>query len=176
VFSIFVDEIELKFLEINVDEIKHKLEQLGAVLKYDAQTESFPFLKEGFSASNSKEKYLRVRKVNDSVTLTYKDPEKDSTMSNRREIEIIVDNYEETIELLEKLGFRKGKVFRKHRIHYELGEIHFELDTLENVPTYLEIETQSEEEMKSICKKLNLDISQGKKGTIVEILPHLFRN
>jgi len=171
-----MDEIELKFLDINVDEIKQKLEDLGAKLKYDAQTESYPFLSEGFHSSDSNMKYLRIRKVNDDVRITYKDPAKESNMTNREEIEIKVDNYEQAIKLIEKLGFKKGKVFRKHRIHYELGEIHFELDTLENIPTYLEIEAQNEEDIKDICIKLDLDISNGKKGTIVEILPGMFNN
>jgi adenylate cyclase class 2 len=171
-----MDEIELKFLDINVNEIKEKLEKLGAKLKYDAQTESYPFWAEGFHSSDSNMKYLRIRKVNDNVKITYKDPAKESDMTTREEIEIKVDNYEEAIKLIEKLGFEKGKIFKKHRIHYEYGNIHFELDTLENIPTYLEIETQNEEDMKDICIKLDLDISKGKKGTIVEILPEMFDN
>lgn len=169
-----MDEIELKFLNINVEEIKNKLNKLGAQIKYDALTQSYPFLKNGFSASNSSQKYLRIRKVNDDVTITYKDPAKESDMTSREEIEIKVNDYNKAILLLEKLGFQKGEIFRKHRIHYELENIHFELDTLDNIPTYLEIETQTEDDMKSICLKLDLDINKGKKGTIVEILPHLF--
>lgn len=170
-----MDEVELKFLNINVNEIKQKIQNIGAELKYDTYTESYPFLKEDFSASNSNKKYLRIRKINDDITITYKDPNKKSNMSNRSEIEIKVDNYEKAIQLIEKLGFKKGKVFRKHRIHYELNDIHFELDTLENIPTYLEIETQSEDDMKNICIKLGLNILNGKKGTIVEILPEMFK-
>ena len=71
-----MDEIELKFLDINVKEIKKKLEELGAELKYDAQTESYPFWAEGFHSSNSNMKYLRIRRVNDDVQMTYKDPAK----------------------------------------------------------------------------------------------------
>jgi predicted adenylyl cyclase CyaB len=152
-----------------------KIIELGGSLKYDSMTESYPFLKEGFSSYDSSMQYLRVKKVNDEITITYKDPSKESdTVTNREEIEIKIDNYEEAIKLIEKLGFEKGELFKKHRMHYELKNIHFEFDTLENLPTYLEIETQSEKDMISICNKLNLDINQGKKGTIVEILPELF--
>lgn len=167
-------EIELKFLDIDVNEIKAKLETLGAKLLYDAQTESYSFLAEGFHSSDSNMKFLRIRKVNDNVKITYKDPTKESDMTIREEIEIKVDNYEEAIKLIEKLGFEKGKIFKKHRVHYEYGNIHFELDTIENIPTYLEIETQNEEDMTDICIKLDLDISKGMKGTIVEILPEIF--
>ena len=38
-----MDEIELKFLNINVEEIKQKLKEIGAVLKFEAQTEAHPF-------------------------------------------------------------------------------------------------------------------------------------
>ncbi len=171
-----MDEIELKFLNVNVEEIKKKLNKLGAKLKYDAKIESHPFLAEGFHSSNSNMKYLRIRKINDNIKITYKDPAENSYMSIRKEIEIEVDNYNEAIKLIEKLGFKKGAISKKHRIHYEFENIHFELDTLENIPTYLEIETQNKEDMKNICIKLNLDILNGKKGTIVEILPEMFNN
>lgn len=171
-----MDEIELKFLNIDVTEIKEKLNTLGAKLKYDAKTESYPFLSDGFHSSDSTMKYLRIRKVNDNVQITYKNAAKESDMTTREELEINVDNYDEAIKLIEKLGFKKGKVFRKHREHYELNNIHFELDTLENIPTYLEIETQTEEDLKDICVRLGLDISNGRKGTIVEILPEMFND
>lgn len=169
-----MDEIELKFLDIDVEEIKSKLDKIGAKLIYDNNIESYSFLREDFSGSDSTKKYLRVRKINDKVEITYKDPEKKSSMSNREEIEIIVDDYEKACLLIEKLGFIRAPIFKKHRIHYELGNIHFEIDTLDNVPTYLEIETSNEQDMFDICKKLDLNIKEGKKGTIVEILPHLF--
>ncbi len=169
-------EVELKFLKIKVEEIKKKLNEIGAQLKYEAQTEMYPFLAKGFSSSDSNMQYLRIRKINDDVTITYKDPAKKSDMTAREEIEIKVNDYKQAIKLIEKLGFKKGKIFKKKRAHYELGNIHFELDTLENIQTYLEVETQSEEDMKQICKKLDLDITQGKKGTIVEILPEMFNN
>lgn len=170
-----MEEIELKFLNINIENIKQKLKELGAKLKYNTQIESYPFLTEGFHGSDSSKNFLRIRKSNDEVWITYKGPAKKSSMTIREEIEVKVDNYDNAIKLIEKLGFKRGKVFRKHRLHYELGDIHFELDTVENIPTYLEIETTNEEDMKIICAKLGLDITKGRKGTIVEILPEKFK-
>jgi len=171
-----MDEVELKFLNINVDQIKQKLIILGAKLIFDTQIESHSFYGNGFHIFDSKMKYLRVRKVNDEVTITYKSPTKESEMSNRKEIEIKVDDFDKAISLIEKIGLNKDKIFEKNRSHYELKNIHFELDTLKDIPTFLEIETQTEQEMKEICLKLNLNISEGRKGTIVEILPEMFNN
>lgn len=169
-------EVELKFLNINVEDIKQKLSALGAKLLFDTRMESYSFFKDGFHSFDSSQKFLRIRKINDDVILTYKDPANKNDMKVREEIEVKVDDYELALLLIEKLGFKKGKVFRKHRVHYELGSIHFELDTLDNIPTYLEIETQCEEDMINICARLDLDISLGKTGTIVEILPEMFND
>jgi len=43
-----MNEIELKFLNINTEEIKDKLEKIGAKIKFDTLIESYPFLAEGF--------------------------------------------------------------------------------------------------------------------------------
>ncbi len=169
-----MQEIELKFLDIDVSEIKEKLEKIWAKLIFEDFIESYNFLKEGFSERDSSQKYLRVRKTNWKVEVTFKWPAWKSEMTSREEVEFLSNDYEKTILLFEKLWFKKWKVFKKHRIHYEKGDIHFELDTLENIPTYLEIEVKKEQDMIDICKKLGLDINDGKKWTIVEILPEKF--
>ena len=167
-------EIELKFLDINVSEIKEKLEKLWAKIIFDNFIEGYTFLKEWFSEKDSSQKYLRVRKVNWKIEVTFKWPAWKSKMTSREEIEFIADDYEKAILLLEKLWFEKWRFFKKHRIHYEKWDIHFELDTLANIPTYLEIEVKREKDMIDVCKKLNLDINDGKKWTIIEILPEKF--
>jgi hypothetical protein len=43
-----MDEIELKFLNINVKEIKEKLTKINAKIIYDETLESFSFLADGF--------------------------------------------------------------------------------------------------------------------------------
>ncbi len=74
-----------------------------------------------------------------------------------------MDDFANAVELLEKLGFKKTELVRKHRVHYELGTTHFELDTLEDIPTYLEIETQNVNDMERICSDLGVNILDGKK-------------
>ena len=138
---------------------------------YNFDTPSFMNSNYG-SISNSNMKFLRLRKINGDVILTFKGPISD--LGIREEIEINVNDFEGTILIIEKLGLKKEDIFRKRRLHYVLSDVCFELDTLDNVPTYLEIETKDKKSMIEICDKLNLDISKGKKGTIVEILPELF--
>ncbi len=68
------DEIELKFLNIDVADIKEKINNLGASLKYDTMIESYSFLADGFHRFDSTMKFLRVRKIDDDIRITYKSP------------------------------------------------------------------------------------------------------
>lgn len=169
-----MQEIELKFLDIDVEDITARLEEIGAMKMYDSTVHSMLFHAEGFSGWDSTKKFLRVRKADEKVLITYKAPEEHSSMTSRHEVECEVGDYDDAIALLAMLGFYPGEEYNKRRVHYELGSVSFELDTVGSVPTYLEVETTTEEEMEKICKALCLDISMGKKGTIVEIFPELF--
>ncbi len=170
-----MDEIELKFLNITVEETKKKLEEIGAKLIFDTHMKSMPLQKEGYSSWDSTKKYLRVRQIGEDIRVTFKEPmREESKMSSTEETEIQVDNFENALLLFEQLGFTRGEIYTKHRLHYELGEMHFEIDDNGQVPTYLEIETQTEEAMHEACKKMGLDVTKGKKGTIVEIYPDVY--
>ena len=167
-------EIELKFLNIDVNFIKDKLNKISAKLIYEDFIEWYTFINEWFSERDSSKKYLRVRKVNWKVEITFKWPSDNSEMTSREEVEFLSSDFKKSILFFERLWFKKAHFFKKNRIHYELWDIHFELDTLENIPTYLEIEVKKEEDMYNICEKLNIDIKEWKKWTIIEILPEFF--
>lgn len=167
-----MQEVELKFLDIDVEDIKRKITEIWAVLKFDREMESCLLIKEWYSWWDSTKNLLRVRKIGHKSVVTYKDPMLDSKMTSREEVEFETSDYWESVKLFQKMWFTIESINKKRRIHYELTDsIHFELDTLEWIPTYLEIETQSEDEMIEICKRLELDIWEWKKGTIFEILP-----
>ena len=76
-----MDEIELKFFDIDVNEIKKKLKKIGAKERYNALMEFQVFFSEIFHGYDSSKHFLRVRKVNDDVQITYKAPAKNSVLS-----------------------------------------------------------------------------------------------
>ena len=77
-------------------------------VKYNTDTEATSFTKTGFSGFDSSKNFLRVRKINKDVVITYKGPcEEDSKMDSREEIEIQVDDYSKAVMMMEKLGFEK---------------------------------------------------------------------
>lgn len=169
------DEIELKFLDIDKDAMIKKIEALGAEKKYDEVLEGYKIIGGDCTLNDSTKDELRVRKIGDKIFLTFKGPRQDSNMTIREELEVEVSDMETTKKIMERLGFATVKLATKRRIHYELGETHFEIELFDFIPPYLEIETHTTEAMEKACKQLTLDIREGKIGMISEIYPDLFK-
>ena len=168
------EEIELKFIDIDKENIIRKIKALGAKQEYSTSLESVSFISDGFSSSDSTKKYLRLRKIGEKVFLTYKSPAKDSNLSIRDEYEIEVYDFDTMVQLFQGLGLRPTPLFKKHRDHFSLGEVHLEIDEVEGIPPYLEIEAPTGPILKETAERLGLDINKGKNKTIVEIYPDRF--
>ena len=166
-------EVELKFLGLDIGEIEDKIIKLGAVKKYDTNTKSVYFHNDkiGFSFPEPDKNALRLRAIDENNILTVKYGGKESTMRIREEVEIEVDDFEKTRKILEIIGFKESSLLYKKRKHYEWKNIYFEIDQVGDNPPFLEIETQSEEQMHEVCKQLGLDITKGDKRTWLEIYP-----
>lgn len=74
--------------------------------------------------------------------------------------EVNVSDFEKTLQILEKLGFKKAYQGQKHRQSFQLGKIKFEIDTWQDIPTYLEIEAPTEKDVKAYVEKLGFTMSQ----------------
>lgn len=171
-----IDEVELKFLNINKQTIEDKLESIGAKKIYAHELRSVAFTHEGYSARGANDKnFLRVRQIGTRVYLTHKGPSRSEEFKDRPETEITTYNtLQEAKNFLVALGFTPAQETNKHRTHYERGNTHFEIDEHQGLPPYLEIETPTQQEMKSVCKELGLDYTQGRAETITYIYPEHF--
>ena len=151
-------EIEIKILEINVQDVVSKIENLGAhktqevLLKVDWL--SFPE-----HDKNHQPWFLRVRSYNTGkVEITWKgDLENIKNVRKIKEINITVDDHEKTKTLFESIGLVVYAHQEKKRMSWKLGDIVFDLDTYPVMKSYLEIEGPSEEEINNMIKKLGLE-------------------
>ncbi len=168
-----MQEIELKFLDVNIPEIIKKIKFLGAKLEYDKELHSISFYNKGFSATKSDKKEIRLRKIGDKSFITFKGPNKGKTLHIREEIELEISDINKMKKILLEMGFKSFEV-KKKRKHFVLGEISFEIDDYGFIPQFLEIETKTKRDMVKICRKLDLDIKNGKNKTIMELFPEKF--
>lgn len=154
-------EYEVRILEINSDELINRLERIGAkfIGKYDQKRYVYNTIpkKEG--------KWLRLRTNGEETTLTYKSVEKNS-IDGTKELEIKVEDFEKTNELLELVGIKSKGYQENRRIRYLLDDVEVDIDTWPLIPTYVEIEGKDEDSVNNVIKKLEL---QNNKVTALDV-------
>ena len=145
-------EYELRILEIDKDEIIKKLESLGAtkVADFDQKRYVYDLI------PKQENKWIRLRNNGFETTLTLKNIEKNS-IDGTKEIEFKVSDFEKTNEFLEGIGFKSKGYQENKRTRYMLDNVEIDIDSWPMIPTYLEIEGSSEEEVKSTLEKLSLE-------------------
>ena len=87
---------------------------------------------------------LRIRVAGGKSYLTYKGRKVDVQSKTREEIEVEIRDADTAALLLTKVGFTPVAVVKKVRVLYELGEFDICLDDVEDVGTFVEVETSGE--------------------------------
>ncbi len=157
-------EIELKFLDIDVEQTKQKLVDLGAKKVFDGivHTILFDFADERI---NRNKDLLRLRKMDDVSLLTAKLFIDHESLKIREELEVTIDDFETMKKILHFLGLHESLVIEKERISYVLSDARFEFDNHLNdyakIPEFLEIEAKDETTMKRYAELLGLTIEKG---------------
>ena len=168
-----MNEIEGKILAVNVPEIEKKLLDLGAKKVFDGTlvATAFDFPDKRFSRQ---EVLIRLRKEDDLTKLTYKKLLNTDEAKISEEIEVEVNDFNAMEKILLAIGLepKRGYPFTKHRISYLLNGVHFELDTIAQFPTYLEIEAPTNKIMKDYAQKLGFSVTDIKPWGTREIFAY----
>lgn len=148
-------EIEERVLEVDKEKIIKKLEDLKAKKIGEWYQRRFVY---DFTPRRESE-WIRLRDTGNEITLTYKNVEK-NTIDGTKELEIVVSNFDETNELLKILGYTPRAYQENKRIRYILNEIEIDIDSWPMIPTYMELEGNSIEEIKKLEDILEIDKSK----------------
>lgn len=157
-----MEEIEVKFLNIDPKLIEKKLKKIDAekVFKkvYRRKVFDYPDLR-----LDKKGAWIRVRDEGDKVTLalkqrvgvkTHDGKTSDKTME---EVEVEVADFDKIAEILSKIGLREKHYAENRRIRYQLDNIEFDIDFYPKIEPYLEIEAPSWQEIDKAIKLLGLN-------------------
>lgn len=144
-------EFEVRFLEIDVDKIKKKLDELEAELQWDLLQKRYVY---NFIPKVDG-KWIRLRTNGDKTTLTIKNLVS-SEIDGTQELEIEVDNFERTNLILKELGYEPKGYQENRRCQYMLNGVEIDIDYWPLIPTYLEIEGPSEEAVYNTIEALGL--------------------
>jgi adenylate cyclase class 2 len=160
-------EIEIKF-RVDWNEIRRRIESLGASFVREELQEDIYF-------SIPLPHLLRVRRISNlgKAFLTYKFIEDPGRNEEFDELEVEVSDFDTTVEILRRVGYHKEVVVRKHRLVYKLDDVTFELNDVEGLGDFLDIEvisgnvTYAKRRIWEVAEKLGL----GRK----DVEPRLYR-
>lgn len=152
-------EYEVRVLEIDKERLEELLTKLGAtkIATYNQKRYTYEF------DPPIPGKWIRLRNNGETTTLAIKSIEK-REIDGTKEIEIKVSDFETTNEILNQLGYCVHNYQENIRTTYNLNGVEIDIDQWPMIPTYVEIEGKSEEQVLSVLKDLNLD--NGKVTTL----------
>ena len=91
-------EYEIRILEVNIKELETKLDSMGAIKTGEFHQKRYVYDLNPVE----KGKWIRLRTNGNKSTLTYKDIVS-NTIDGTKEVEVVVDDFEKTNILLEKI-------------------------------------------------------------------------
>ena len=144
-------EYEVRVLEIDHDEMVKKLESLGAELQFDTLQQRYVY---DFNPVIDS-KWIRLRTNGIKTTLTIKDLNA-KTIDGTKELEIEVDDFDKTNQILEELGYKNRGFQQNKRTQYILDGVEIDLDRWPLIPEYLEIEGENEQAIYDCLDKLGI--------------------
>lgn len=165
-YSYFMDtEIEAKWLNVDHTEMRERLKACGAKL---VQSERLMTRKVFDHEDKRLEKlggWVRVRNEGDKVTMSYKQLN-DRTLHGTKEVSVVVDDFDKTCTFLESIGLRAHSYQETKRESWILRDSEIELDTWPWIPSFLEIEAPSENELKKTAQELGLNYDNALHGSV----------
>jgi adenylate cyclase class 2 len=154
-------EIEAKFLEIDKENIIQRLESLGAIKTFEGEIVASYF---DTSKRHLKRKgmVLRLRRRGPGSEITLKRKISSKEAKVMEEYESVVSDFSEMKLILRSLGYIETVRRTKHRITYSIGETHFEIDTIKDMPPFLEIEAPSIDGIRKSAESLGISMNDAK--------------
>ena len=163
------NEIEAQFLDIDKDDVRAKLKEMGAKLvKPEILMQRHVF----YTGEHS---FARVRdEGGGKIIMTYKNISDDHSILGTKEVNVKIDNYENGILFLKGCGLETKAEQETYREIWEYGDVEICIDTWPWIPTFVEVEGPSEAEVWATAEKMGLKKSQAKFGSVDTTYQHYY--
>ncbi|MBC7087647.1 CYTH domain-containing protein [Soehngenia saccharolytica] len=171
-------ELEVKILNVDLNEVERKVIDQGGTLISDEEQENILIDSTKNPIKSYTDAYLRIRETKDrlnsktDLTLTLKKNIKNDDLRENLELNVKIDSKETMLTLLRELGFDKINIGYKKRKVYEFrdAQIFFDIWDEATYPyPYIEIEVGDESKLYEILDLLDIDRSKISLKSIVEL-------
>jgi len=158
-------ELEAKFLDIYPETLREKLKAGGARQVHKERVMrrkvfDFPDLRLEKTGA-----WIRVRDEGDKITLSFKQLI-DRSLCGTKEMTVAVSDFEEICKLLKAIGLEERSYQETKREKWLWDTSEITIDTWPWIPTFVEIEGESEEKIRDHAQKLGFDWNAVLHGSV----------
>lgn len=156
-------EIEAKFLDVDHDDVRNNLKQLGAVLEHPMRLmrrTMFDFPDKRFKKAHQQ---LRIRDEEHQLTITFKQRGK---TDYREEVETTIGSYPKMEKILNAIGLESFSYQESKRETWKYKNVEVVLDKWPWLDDYIEIEGPDEQSIKTAAKDLGFEWTDAKFGSV----------
>lgn len=159
-------EIEVKFCQVDMDDVRSRLGEAGATLVQPMRVMRRQVF---YLVDRTKDAYLRVRDEGDKATMTYKEFDGANGLHSAQEIEIVVSSFEDAIAIQKQAGLvpKSYQETRRETWHMTDGT-EVVIDEWPWLKPFIEIEGESEVAVRTTAAALGFDWSQAVFGAATE--------
>lgn len=162
-------EYEVRFLEIDRDEILQKLTNLGA-----KENGNWLQIRKTYDLIEPKpNSWIRLRTNGKTTTITIKEIGS-AKIDGTKEAEIVVDDFAEADLILSKIGLKARNYQENRRHQFIYKDVEIDIDSWPLIPTYLELEGDSEDTIREVCKDLGLDFEKSTTMDVTDIYKNVY--
>lgn len=171
------EEIEVKFLDINHNDIRSKLKKLGAVQTHKRTLHKRKVYDYADGSLEKKGGWVRLRDEGDKITLTYKqnDTDQNGRVIKTHENEVIVSSYSEADALLQSIGLMEKSDQENYRevwrVSIDGSIVDIMLDEWPFVKPFVELELVegSRNALKELAEQLGLRFEDAQEGSVIPV-------
>lgn len=149
-------EIEVKFAHIDIEAIRAALEKAGATCEQPMRLMKRALIEEPHH--EAEHAFIRIRDEGDKVTLTFKrrDDPSASTIDSVKELEVEVSDFDKTVAIFSEAGWQYKTFQESRRETWRLDDTEVVIDEWPWLNPYIEIEGESESDVRATAGKLGL--------------------
>ena len=158
-------EIEAKFLDVDHDALRGKLQALGAKCTHPMRLmkrKNYDFADDRLRRVGG---WVRLRDEGGKLTLAYKQLN-DRTLLGTHEVSVAVDSFEAADAFLQAIGLAQKTYQETKRESWHLDKFEIELDEWPWAKPYIEMEGPDEASLQDLAAKLDLEWSKVCHGSV----------
>ena len=149
-------EIEVKILDFDEKSVRENLKKAGA--RYGGKVEQKRVVFDAIPDTTKEDEIFRVRTDGKRTTLTWKHRDNSSSrIDNTEEIEVVVSDFDKTVDIISKLWKGRPPYYQESkREKWDYNGTEIAIITWPLVPSFLEIEGESEAQIREAIKELGI--------------------